>query len=458
MAHPVELIKALMRLDRMGLSLDDLLGAGKKGKEVGGKQLELLDDLPYPTPPEPSIPTPGSGPVGGLKPSSTTKQIDARTGKQTPVDLEGGPGPPLVSESGNVPVSGEMEPGWRALDDTLPAWKEPPSKEYLEGKWSKPNKSGERFGYPGLEQVYKQLDNHPMTALERNLEAETVAEEAYRLYLAQTKKYYDDIAKKKKGVGGSGRAIKGQAVRKVKPIAEQRKAPLPHDTKPPKVFGEGEFPGKSIGEEIQDLIGMGKIEEGTKLTSGVKRQQRFDPTKNTLSPEELEKSGQPITYIEVDNAKEVARITKILNDLWVDVPAQGGSTREVPRIQREVARGLVTESVAVKRINMAKRDAMNWLENLEKTLTMPKGVPRAQTGTIASQLRASRKRMGTLQQKVMDGWRTAKRAAKEGDASKAIDDFEELLLKEVYGPSNPPVSRVDEAAKIQRLKAARENR
>ena len=417
MAHPVELIKALMRLDRMGLSLDDLLGAGKKGKEVGGKQLELLDDLPYPTPPESSIPIPGSGPVGGLKPSST--------GKLT------GPGPP----------PGDVEPGFRTLDETLPVWKEPPSKEYFEGKWSKPNRSGERVGYPGLEQVYKQLDNRPITALEQNLEAETVAEEAYRLYLAQTKKYYDDIAKK--------------TGRKVKPIAEQLKAPLPHDTKPPKVFGEGEFSGRSIGEEMQDLIGMG---EGTKLTSGVKRQQRFDPTKNTLSPEELEKSGQPISYIEADNAKEVARIQKILNDLWVDVPAQGGSTSEVPRIQREAARGLVTQSVAVKRINMAKRDAMNWLENLEKTLTMPKGVPRAQTGTIASQLRASRKRMGTLQQKVMDGWRTAKRAAKEGDASKAIDDFEELLLKEVYGPSNPPVSRVDEAAKMQKLKAARENR
>ena len=434
MAHPVELIKALMRRNATPLggvdsfkealeagpirNVDDLLRASKERKEVLQRA---------PAVPGTSIPTPGSGPVGGLKPSST--------GKLT------GPGPPLVSERGNVPISGEVEPGFRTLDETLPVWEEPPTKEYFEGKWSKPNRSGERVGYPGLEQVYKQLDNRPITALEQNLEAETVAEEAYRLYLAQTKKYYDDIAKK--------------TGRKVKPIAEQLKAPLPHDTKPPKVFGEGEFSGKSIGEEMQDLIGMG---EGTKLTSGVKRQQRFDPTKNTLSPEELEKSGQPITYIEVDNAKEVARITKLLNDLRVDVPAQGGSTSEVTRIQREAARGLVTESVAVKRINMAKRDAMNWLENLEKTLTMPKGVPRAQTGTIASQLRASRKRMGTLQQKVMDGWRTAKRAAKEGDASKAIDDFEELLLKEVYGPSNPPVSRVDEAAKIQRLKAARENR
>ena len=434
MAHLAELIKALMRRNATPLggvdsfkealeagpirNVDDLLRASKERKEVLQRA---------PAVPGTSIPTPGSGPVGGLKPSST--------GKLT------GPGPPLVSESGNVPISGEVEPGFRTLDETLPVWEEPPSKEYFEGKWSKPNRSGERVGYPGLEQVYKQLDNHPMTALEQNLEAETVAEEARRLYLAQTKKYHDDIAKK--------------TGRKVKPIAEQLKAPLPHDTKPPKVFGEGEFSGKSIGEEMQDLIGMG---EGTKLTSGVKRQQRFDPTKNTLSPEELEKSGQPISYIEADNAKEVARITKILNDLWVDVPAQGGSTSEVPRIQREAARGLVTQSVAVKRINMAKRDAMNWLENLEKTLTMPKGVPRAQTGTIASQLRASRKRMGTLQQKVMDGWRTAKRAAKEGDASKAIDDFEELLLKEVYGPPNPPVSRVDEATKIQKLKAARENR
>jgi hypothetical protein len=434
MAHLAELIKALMRRNATPLggvdsfkealeagpirNVDDLLRASKERKEVLQRA---------PAVPGTSIPTPGSGPVGGLKPSST--------GKLT------GPGPPLVSESGNVPISGEVEPGFRTLDETLPVWEEPPSKEYFEGKWSKPNRSGERVGYPGLEQVYKQLDNFPITALEQNLEAKTVAEEAYRLYLAQTKKYYDDIAKK--------------TGRKVKPIAEQLKAPLPHDTKPPKVFGEGEFSGKSIGEEMQDLIGMG---EGTKLTSGVKRQQRFDPTKNTLSPEELEKSGQPISYIEADNAKEVARITKLLNDLRVDVPAQGGSTSEVTRIQREAARGLVTESVAVKRINMAKRDAMNWLENLEKTLTMPKGVPRAQTGTIASQLRASRKRMGTLQQKVMDGWRTAKRAAKEGDASKAIDDFEELLLKEVYGPSNPPVSRVDEAAKMQKLKAARENR
>jgi hypothetical protein len=360
------------------------------------------------------------------KPSGTLKQIDVITGEPT------GPGPPLVTESGAVPVSGEMEPGWRALDDTLPAWEEPPSKDYLEGRMAKKlDYNDEPIElYPGLEKAYDSLrfQNVKRTDQQKNTEAVRIAEEARALHYAKAAEYYKKQGKKK------GKMVKHPS------------SSLPPDTKPPMAFGKGEFPEKSIGEELADFLSS----DETKLTSGIKRQQRFDPTKEPVSPEEVEKMDE-LSFLGEHQDKEVTRIQKLLNELWTQVPAEGGRTADVPRIQRLAAPNLAKESTALSRINMAKRQAMDWLEDLsEETLTIPEEmsmkhgrfgmVVKPEHKEFADQIVTAKKHMSSLQKDVMDGWRAATKKIEAGevDVVDVIDDFEKLLLDKVYGPLNPP--------------------